>query len=50
MVSAIGYAVGEISIRGAKLGSAAVLFVGLGFGSYVRIAQRNGPVSERRFL
>lgn len=33
VVSAIGYAVGKIPIRGAKLGSAAVLFVGLGFGA-----------------
>lgn len=33
VVSAIGYAVGNISIRGARLGSAAVLFVGLGFGA-----------------
>ncbi|MCB0631858.1 MAG: TrkA C-terminal domain-containing protein [Saprospiraceae bacterium] len=33
VVSAIGYAVGKIPIRGARLGSAAVLFVGLGFGA-----------------
>lgn len=33
VVSAIGYLVGKISIRGAKLGSAAVLFVGLAFGA-----------------
>lgn len=33
VVSAIGYAVGKIPVRGAKLGSAAVLFVGLGFGA-----------------
>ncbi|PHN03188.1 aspartate:alanine exchanger family transporter [Flavilitoribacter nigricans] len=33
VVSAIGYLVGKISIGGAKLGSAAVLFVGLGFGA-----------------
>lgn len=33
VVSAIGYAVGKISIGGAKLGSAAVLFVGLAFGA-----------------
>ncbi len=33
MVSAIGYWLGTISIRGAKLGVAAVLFVGLGFGA-----------------
>lgn len=33
IVSAIGYLVGKISIRGARLGSAAVLFVGLGFGA-----------------
>jgi putative transport protein len=33
VVSAIGYAVGKISFGGAKLGSAAVLFVGLGFGA-----------------
>lgn len=33
IVSAIGYAIGNISIRGTKLGVAAVLFVGLGFGA-----------------
>ncbi len=33
VVIAIGYAVGTIAIRGAKLGVAAVLFVGLAFGS-----------------
>ena len=33
IVSAIGYWLGNISIRGAKLGVAAVLFVGLGFGA-----------------
>jgi len=33
VVSAIGYALGNISIRGTKLGVAAVLFVGLGFGA-----------------
>lgn len=33
VVSAVGYLVGNISIRGAQLGSAAVLFVGLGFGA-----------------
>ncbi len=33
VVSAIGYLVGKISLRGAQLGSAAVLFVGLGFGA-----------------
>lgn len=33
IVSAIGYALGNISIRGTKLGVAAVLFVGLGFGA-----------------
>ena len=33
VVSALGYAVGNISIRGAKLGAAAVLFVGLAFGA-----------------
>lgn len=33
LVSAIGYALGNISIRGTKLGVAAVLFVGLGFGA-----------------
>lgn len=32
-VIAIGYGVGEIRIRGFKLGVAAVLFVGLGFGA-----------------
>ncbi len=32
VVAAIGYLVGNISIRGTKLGVAAVLFVGLGFG------------------
>ena len=32
-VMAIGYGVGEIRIRGFKLGVAAVLFVGLGFGA-----------------
>lgn len=32
VVSAIGYWVGQISIKGAKLGVAAVLFVGLAFG------------------
>ena len=30
---AVGYAVGNIAIRGVKLGVAAVLFVGLGFGA-----------------
>jgi putative transport protein len=33
MVSAIGYWVGTITIRGTRLGVAAVLFVGLGFGA-----------------
>ena len=33
VVIAIGYAVGNIAIKGAKLGVAAVLFVGLGFGA-----------------
>ncbi len=33
VVSAIGYALGNISIRGAKLGVASVLFVGLAFGA-----------------
>ncbi len=33
IVSAIGYWLGNISIRGARLGVAAVLFVGLGFGA-----------------
>ena len=33
IVSAIGYWLGSISIRGTKLGVAAVLFVGLGFGA-----------------
>ncbi len=33
IVSAIGYLVGNISIKGSKLGVAAVLFVGLFFGS-----------------
>lgn len=33
IVSAIGYAIGNISIKGTKLGVAAVLFVGLGFGA-----------------
>lgn len=33
LVSAVGYAIGNISIRGTKLGVAAVLFVGLGFGA-----------------
>ncbi len=33
IVSALGYAIGNISIRGAKLGAAAVLFVGLAFGA-----------------
>ncbi|MCR9290066.1 MAG: hypothetical protein NXI23_22060 [Bacteroidetes bacterium] len=33
IVSAIGYGLGNISIRGTKLGVAAVLFVGLGFGA-----------------
>ena len=33
IVSAIGYGLGNISIRGAKLGVAAVLFVGLAFGA-----------------
>lgn len=33
IVSAVGYAIGNISIRGTKLGVAAVLFVGLGFGA-----------------
>ena len=32
-VIAVGYGVGEIRIRGFKLGVAAVLFVGLGFGA-----------------
>lgn len=32
-VIAIGYGVGEVRIRGFKLGMAAVLFVGLGFGA-----------------
>lgn len=32
-VIAVGYGVGEIKIRGFKLGVAAVLFVGLGFGA-----------------
>ena len=32
-VMAIGYGVGEVRIRGFKLGVAAVLFVGLGFGA-----------------
>ena len=32
-VIAIGYGIGEIRIRGFKLGMAAVLFVGLGFGA-----------------
>ena len=32
-VIAIGYGIGEIKIRGFKLGVAAVLFVGLGFGA-----------------
>ena len=32
-VIAIGYGVGEIKVRGFKLGVAAVLFVGLGFGA-----------------
>jgi putative transport protein len=33
IVSAIGYAIGNVSIKGTKLGVAAVLFVGLGFGA-----------------
>ena len=33
IVSAIGYGLGNISIRGTKLGVAAVLFVGLAFGA-----------------
>lgn len=33
IVSALGYWVGNISVRGIKLGVAAVLFVGLGFGA-----------------
>jgi len=33
VVIAVGYAVGNIAIKGAKLGVAAVLFVGLGFGA-----------------
>ena len=33
VVSAIGYWLGTVSIRGIKLGVAAVLFVGLGFGA-----------------
>lgn len=33
LVSAIGYWIGNISIRGSKLGVSAVLFVGLGFGA-----------------
>lgn len=33
VVSAIGYALGNIDIKGTKLGVAAVLFVGLGFGA-----------------
>lgn len=33
IVSAIGYAIGRIKIRGASLGVAAVLFVGLAFGA-----------------
>ncbi len=33
VVIAIGYAIGNIAIKGAKLGVAAVLFVGLAFGS-----------------
>lgn len=33
IVIAIGYGVGEVAIRGFKLGVAAVLFVGLGFGA-----------------
>ena len=32
-VMALGYGLGEINIRGFKLGVAAVLFVGLGFGA-----------------
>ena len=32
-VIAVGYGVGEIAVRGFKLGVAAVLFVGLGFGA-----------------
>ena len=33
LVIAVGYAVGNISVRGVRLGVAAVLFVGLGFGA-----------------
>ena len=33
IVIALGYGIGEIRIRGFKLGVAAVLFVGLGFGA-----------------
>ena len=33
VVAAIGYGMGSISIRGSKLGVAAVLFVGLFFGA-----------------
>ncbi len=33
VVSAVGYLIGNIPIRGTKLGVAAVLFVGLGFGA-----------------
>ena len=32
-VIAIGYGIGEVRVRGFKLGVAAVLFVGLGFGA-----------------
>ena len=33
LVIAVGYALGNITVRGVKLGVAAVLFVGLGFGA-----------------
>ena len=33
VVSAVGYLIGNIPIRGTKLGVSAVLFVGLGFGA-----------------
>jgi putative transport protein len=33
IVSALGYAIGQIKIKGSNLGVAAVLFVGLGFGA-----------------